>query len=58
MMVVLAEDQGLRHLGAAGKQFVGQTVAIGFEHGADLVRHDDRAVEFQRGVGEVLVGFS
>jgi len=57
MMVVFAEDQRLRHLVAAGEQFREQAVAIGFEHGADLVRHDHRAVDFLRGIGEVLVEF-
>ncbi len=55
MVVVLAEDQSFRHLAAAGKQFAEKTIAIGFEHGADLVRHDYRAVELLRGVGEILV---
>ena len=55
MVVVLAEDQGLRHFAAAGKQFGEQAVAIGFEHGADLVRHHHRAVELLRRVGEILV---
>jgi hypothetical protein len=55
MVVVLAEDQGLRHLAAARKQFGGQAVAIGFEHRADLVRHHDGPVELLRGVSEILV---
>ena len=57
VVVVFAKDQGLRYLAAAGKQLGEQAVAIGFEHGADLVRHDHRAVELLRRVGEVLFEF-
>ena len=55
MVIVLSEDQGLRRLDAAGKQLGEQAVAIGFEHRADLVRHDDRAVELLGRASEILV---
>ena len=53
--VVLGEDEGLGHLGAAGKDLGEELVAEGFDDGADLVRGDDVAVELVGIVGEVVV---
>ena len=53
----LQKIRSLRHLAAAGKQFGEQAVAIGFEHGADLIRRNHRAVELLCRIGEVLVQF-
>ena len=49
--IVLGEDQGLGHPGAAGKDFAEQLVAVGLDDLADLVRRDHVAVEL---VGIVL----
>ena len=53
--VVLGEDEGLRHEGAAGEKLGEERVLEGLEDGADLRLHDDGAVELLRGVGEVFV---
>ena len=52
--VGLGEDQGLRHLLAAGED-LRQLVAEGADDGADLVGVDDVAVELRGGVVLVLV---
>ena len=49
--VVLGEDEGLGHLGAAGEDFGEQLVAEGADDGADLVRGDHVAVELVGVVG-------
>jgi hypothetical protein len=49
MGVVLAEDEGLGYERATGKQFGEQRVLERLEHGADLRRDDDAAVEVLRG---------
>ena len=48
MAVVLGEDQGLRHLGAAGEDLGEELVPEGADDGADLVLGDDVAVEVAR----------
>ena len=48
VIVVLGEDERLRDLAAAGKELGEQRIAIGLDHGADLVRRDHRAVEVAR----------
>ncbi len=53
--VVLGEDEGLGHLGAAGKDLGEELVLEGFDDGADLVRGDHVAVELVGIVGEVVV---
>ena len=53
--VVLGEDQGLRHLGAAGEDLGEEPVAERPHHGADLVAGHDRAIECLGPVGDVLV---
>jgi hypothetical protein len=53
--VVLGEDEGLRHERAAGEKLGLQRVLERLEHGADLRRDDDGAVELGRGVGEVFI---
>ena len=53
VVIVLGEDQCLRDVFAAGKEFGGQRVAIGFEDRADLVRRDDGTVEVALGVDEI-----
>ncbi|OBQ30381.1 MAG: hypothetical protein AN485_23925, partial [Anabaena sp. MDT14b] len=54
VVIVLGEDQRLRHFPAARKQLSEQRVAIGFQHRADLVRHQHRAVALIGRVGEIL----
>jgi hypothetical protein len=41
MMIVLGEDDGLWNGGAPRKKLGEQRVAIGFEHGTDLVWRND-----------------
>ncbi len=53
--IVLGEDEGLGHLGAAGKDLGEELVLEGFDDGADLVRGDHVAVELVGIVGEILV---
>ena len=55
--VVLGEDQGLGHFGAAGKDFGEELVLEGSDDGADLVRGDHVAVELVGIVGEVVIKF-
>ncbi|MDW8415886.1 MAG: hypothetical protein RMK78_10555 [Thermaurantiacus sp.] len=51
VMVILGEDEGLRHMGAAGEQHGGQTVPIGLQHRADPIRRQHGPVErFRREV--------
>ena len=52
--VVLREDEGLGHLGAAGKDLGEELLLEGFDDGADLVRGDHVAVELVGIVGEVV----
>ncbi len=53
--VVLGEDEGLGHPGAAGKDLGEELVLEGLDDGADLVRGDHVAVELVGVVGEVVV---
>ena len=53
--VVLGEDEGLGHPGAAGEDFGEELVAEGADDGADLVRGDHVAVELVGVVAEVVV---
>ena len=53
--VVLGEDEGLGHIGAAGEDLGEEAVAEGGEDGANLVRGDDIAVEVGGIVGEGFV---
>ena len=53
--VVFGEDERLRHLIAARKDFREELVAEGLEHGADLIFGDHVAIELAGGVLEVLV---
>ncbi len=53
--IVLGEDEGLGHLGAAGEDLGEEFLLEGFDDGADLVRGDHVAVELVGIVGEVVV---
>ena len=53
--VVLGEDEGLGHLGAAGKDLGEELLFECFDDGADLVRGDHVAVELVGIVGEVVI---
>ena len=52
--VVLGEDERLRHERAAGEQLGLHDVAVGAQDGADLVGHDDGAVEVGGRVIEIV----
>ena len=52
--IVLREDEGLGHLGAAGKDLGEELLLEGFDNGADLVRGDHVAVELLGIVGKVV----
>ena len=52
--VVLGEDERLGHKRAAGEELGLHDVAIGAQDGADLVGHDDGAVEVGRRVIEIV----
>ena len=52
--VVLGEDERLRHERAAGEKLGENDVAIGAQDGADLVGHDDGAVEVGGRVVEIV----
>ena len=53
--IVLGEDEGLGNECAAWKEFGEQGIFERLKHGADLGRHNDGAVQFGRGIGEVFV---
>ena len=55
VVVVLGEDQRLRHLGAAGEDLGEELLLEGADDGADLVGRDHVAVERAGVVGQVVV---
>src|SRR5215204_5233633 len=52
--IVLGEDERFGHQRAAGEQLGLHHIAIGAQDGANLIGHDDRAIEVFRRVIEIV----